>query len=144
MPLKRVIEGIIQRAIEEGAFDNLKGKGKPLNLNINPMVAEDWRLAYSMLADQGYSLPWMEERNLIERELEAALTKLRRTWAWRQKEGEDNPLAVEECHKAAAAFKEKAAELNKRIEMYNLQIPADVFYRPRVDVDVVLGELKNQ
>ncbi len=32
------IDQIIQQAIQDGAFENLPGKGKPLNLDDNPHV----------------------------------------------------------------------------------------------------------
>ena len=64
--LQRGVEEIIQKAIREGAFDNLKGKGKPLNLNENPFVDKEWHLAYRLLEQQGFALPWMEKRNEIE------------------------------------------------------------------------------
>ena len=60
--IDRAIEKIIQNAIERGAFDNLRGKGKPLNLRENPLVAKEWRMAFSMLEQEGFALPWMEDR----------------------------------------------------------------------------------
>jgi hypothetical protein len=51
--IERGIESIIRRAIEEGVFDNLRGKGKPHNLNENPLVEPEWCLAFSMLQNEG-------------------------------------------------------------------------------------------
>ena len=58
----RYIETIIQNAIKRDEFDNLPGKGKPLNLNENQFVDQVWRMAYSLLEQHGYALPWMEDR----------------------------------------------------------------------------------
>ena len=47
--LHRLVEDRIQRAQEEGAFDNLSGKGKPLQLDDDCGVPEDLRLAFKVL-----------------------------------------------------------------------------------------------
>jgi len=41
-------EGAIRSAIERGEFDNLKGKGKPLDLNESFDTPEDIRLSYTL------------------------------------------------------------------------------------------------
>ncbi len=56
------IEDHIRRAIEEGKFDDLPGKGKPLKLEDDPFVDPEWRLAHHMLRCSGFSLPWIERR----------------------------------------------------------------------------------
>jgi Domain of unknown function (DUF1992) len=47
-------EGAIHNAIQRGEFDNLKGKGKPLDLNEYFDTPEDIRLGYSLLKNAGY------------------------------------------------------------------------------------------
>jgi DnaJ family protein C protein 28 len=121
--------------MDRGAFDNLRGKGKPLNMRENPLVAKEWRMAYSMLEQEGFALPWMEDRKEIEKQLKDVLKVLKRTWDWRTvklAEGDTSPLVESEWRKAQARFSEIVVELNKRIDAYNAQIPADVFYRPRI------------
>ena len=133
--LDRAIERIIQNAMDRGAFENLRGKGKPLNMRENPLVAKEWRMAYSMLEQEGFALPWMEDRKEIEKQLKEALKVLKRTWDWRTTklaQGDTSPLVESEWRKAQAKFSEVVVELNKRIDAYNAQIPADVFYRPRI------------
>ena len=49
MSLESSIEETIRKAIERGEFDNLKGKGKPLDLTGYFNTPEDLRMAYSML-----------------------------------------------------------------------------------------------
>jgi DnaJ family protein C protein 28 len=143
--IDRAIETIIQNAIEQGAFDNLKGKGKPLNLRENPLVAKDWRMAYSLLEQRGFALPWMEDRKAIEKDLKEAQRVLKRTWLWRQArlaEGDNSPIVEQEWRKVRARFSEAVVELNQRINAYNAQIPADVFFRPRIVVDQEINSLK--
>ena len=45
----RIAEERIRTAQQEGAFDNLPGKGKPLNLEDDSGVPEDLRLTYKVL-----------------------------------------------------------------------------------------------
>src|SRR5262249_8548849 len=45
----RIVEERIQRAQDEGLFDNLPGKGKPLKLDDDNAVPEDLRLTYKVL-----------------------------------------------------------------------------------------------
>ena len=44
-----IVEERIRTAQQEGAFDNLPGKGKPLNLEDDSAVPEDLRLTYKVL-----------------------------------------------------------------------------------------------
>src|SRR5437868_1000652 len=54
MPTESNIEKIIQEAMARGEFDNLKGKGKPLDLNAYFATPEKLRMAYSMLKSNDY------------------------------------------------------------------------------------------
>ena len=47
--LHRIAEERIQDAQRDGLFDNLPGKGKPLNLDDDSLVPEDLRLAFKIL-----------------------------------------------------------------------------------------------
>ena len=48
-PAIRLVEERIQKAQEEGAFENLPGKGKPLNLDDGSTVPEELRLTFKAL-----------------------------------------------------------------------------------------------
>jgi hypothetical protein len=56
----------IQEAIERGEFDNLPGSGKPLELDDDPLVPEDLRVAYRVLKNAGFLPPEVELRREIE------------------------------------------------------------------------------
>lgn len=49
----------IREAVEEGLFDNLPHKGKPLPNDENPYAAE-WGLAFHVLKNAGFAPPWIE------------------------------------------------------------------------------------
>jgi hypothetical protein len=56
----RGVEVSIQEAIERGDFDNLRGKGRPLNLDEYFEAPEDRRLGYSLLKAGGFRPPEVE------------------------------------------------------------------------------------
>ena len=121
------IEEHIRRAIEEGKFKDLPGKGKPLQLDENPHEDPDWRLANHMLKTSGYSLPWIALRSEIDQEIAAARSELHRAWEWRQASLAGGKPAHEiepEWRRARLAFTERLERINKRIGDYNLQAPA--------------------
>jgi len=49
MSIESAIEQMIRAAIARGEFDDLKGKGKPLNLDDYFSAPEDVRMGYSVL-----------------------------------------------------------------------------------------------
>jgi len=49
MSLENVVEKLLQQAIERGEFDDLEGKGKPIDLSAYFNTPEDLRMAYSVL-----------------------------------------------------------------------------------------------
>jgi hypothetical protein len=53
MNFDKVVEAAIREAQERGDFDNLKGKGKPIDLSAYFETPEDVRIAYSMLKNAG-------------------------------------------------------------------------------------------
>lgn len=126
------VDDQIQKAIEQGKFNNLSGQGKPLNLDENPWEDPAWRTAHHVLKNGGFTLPWIEHRQEIDAELELARSTLERAWAWRRSalEGKQPAAEVEaEWDRARAVFQEQIARLNKRIFAYNLEVPSDRFQK---------------
>ncbi|HEY8559607.1 MAG TPA: DUF1992 domain-containing protein [Pyrinomonadaceae bacterium] len=60
MSLEKVLEEQIQRAMAEGKFDNLKGAGKPLDLDDYFATPEDIRVGYTMLKNNDFVPPEIE------------------------------------------------------------------------------------
>jgi len=54
------VERRIQEAQEGGQFEDLPGRGKPLDLRENPFVKHEWRLAYRVLKSAGFAPDWIE------------------------------------------------------------------------------------
>lgn len=53
MNFDKLVESIIKEAQERGEFDNLPGKGKPIDLTAYFDTPEDVRMAYSILKNAG-------------------------------------------------------------------------------------------
>ena len=101
----------------------------------------------SLLEQEGFALPWMEDRKEIEAVYKRAHESLQRTWQWKQEQlskGENSPLVEGEWRQAVARFSEASTALNKKIDAYNLSIPADILYRPRInttrEIDLITGK----
>jgi DnaJ family protein C protein 28 len=121
------VEDHINSAMQEGKFENLPGKGKPLRLDENPFENPEWRMANHVLRSNGFTLPWIETRNEIEGELEKARKALARAWIYRQSETSKNlptHLREAEWQRAVDAFREQVTLLNKRVLKYNLEVPS--------------------
>jgi hypothetical protein len=53
MAFERIVEAMIQEAMERGEFDNLPGKGKPIDLTEYFETPEEVRMANSVLKGAG-------------------------------------------------------------------------------------------
>ena len=65
--IQSIAERRIQDAAQAGAFDNLPGQGRPLELEDMSHVPEDLRMAYKILHNAGCLPPELEERKEINR-----------------------------------------------------------------------------
>ena len=54
MSLQKFIEEKIQKAIADGEFKNLKGAGKPINLDAYFNTPEDFRVGYTLLKNNDF------------------------------------------------------------------------------------------
>jgi len=63
--LREIAEKKIRGAMEEGKFDNLALKGKPIPLEDYSRVPEDLRIGFKILKDAGVLPPEMELRKEI-------------------------------------------------------------------------------
>jgi len=65
MNFDKLVESIIKDAMERGDFDNLPGKGKPIDLTAYFDTPEDVRMAYVMLKNAGMTSREVELLNEI-------------------------------------------------------------------------------
>jgi len=72
MSFERIVEEQIRRAIAAGEFENLRGKGKALELESYFQTPESLRMAYSMLK----SAEFVPEEVRMMQEIDAAKAEL--------------------------------------------------------------------
>lgn len=138
--LESMAEKMLREAIEAGEFDNLPGKGQPIDLKENPFEDPDLRVVHKLLRDAGFAPAWIEERKDIDAQLETARQTLARAWALYQPAGiSPNETA---WARNVSEFLTLVAELNSRIKTYNLKTPASVFQRTLIDADKVIQGIR--
>lgn len=129
----RIVEEIIKNAMKEGAFDNLAGKGKPLDLQDDPLTPQEWKTAYKLLRDNGFALPWVEERNEIEDSIEKSRSQAQEAYSTADTRFERE--------KIISRFLEKIEAINRRIFQYNLQAPSTHFQHRLLDPQAEVRKL---
>jgi DnaJ family protein C protein 28 len=139
----RNLDEQIRQAIQRGDFENLPGKGKPLDLSENPNEDPGWRTVYRMLKENGYTLPWIENRRTIELDIERNTKSLGQSWSWRKQAVGTIGLmnAEKEWQQALKNFKTEIGKLNKRIRDYNLEVPSNQFQRRQINADLEIQKI---
>ena len=129
-----LVEKKIREAMAEGEFDDLPGKGKPVDLSENPFEDPELRLAHRLLRNAGFAPAFIEERKEIDAGIESARTSLMRAWTIYQRVIESGRADGEALwERALEEFRGRIEALNKRIQLYNLKVPAAAFQRRLVD-----------
>ena len=138
------IDQEIREAQESGKFDNLPGRGKPIDLTPNPF-AQGQELAFKILKDAGYAPEWIELDKAIRMKLERARAALLRQWEWREARlhelaaRPDSWSAAERrrilagWRDAVADFELELADVNRDIAELNLKAPNAAFHRSLLD-----------
>src|SRR5215471_19077933 len=126
-----LVDKKIREAMEAGEFDNLSGAGEPIDLSENPFADPDWRQAHRLMRSAGFAPSWIEERKDIDASLEAARITLARnsTILRNARNTIHEPAARQRWQQAKSTFQVKIAELNRRIDAWNLKTPAIAFQR---------------
>ena len=82
MSIEKFVEEQVRRAIEAGEFDNLPGKGKPLDLRAYFETPEDLRMAYSILKSNNFvpeEVELLKEIDALKKRLESSSDEQRNT-----------------------------------------------------------------
>ena len=119
----------IEEAMRNGAFDNLRNKGKPLANTRNPFVPEDRQMANDLLKNNGLAPQWINDRTALLQTLELFRAKFRATAeAYRQAwTNADTPIVRnsirDQWAQQVESWQEEIRLLNQRINVINLQQP---------------------
>jgi DnaJ homolog subfamily C member 28 len=119
------IDKIIRDARERGDFDNLPGKGKPLQWEDESQVPEQERMARRLLRNNNFTLDWIE----LSRELDAAYQGLREGLEQARRRKEAGELDAAGWFAVLDDFRDKVRELNRRVIHYNLRVPNEHFHK---------------
>ncbi|KAK9062855.1 hypothetical protein SSX86_020045 [Deinandra increscens subsp. villosa] len=112
-----VVEQRIWHSMEEGHFENLPGKGKPLNLNTNPHADPAEDTLYRILSRNNCAPEWVELNKGIRSDVAEWRLILKK--AWDHKENE-NMTKWNEC---SDSLKVQLSSINNKVFRYNLIVP---------------------
>lgn len=138
-----VMDELIEEAMRDGAFDDLPGRGKPLKLSKNPFAPEE-ELAYQLLKDNNYTLPWIAERNEVHALIERFRDEVGPAWhryqsEYRLAQGESVRMSLSlGWREQLDRWQEQINELNRLIAQANLKQPANQLEILKLDLK---GEL---
>jgi len=124
-----LVEQRIQDAIADGAFDNLQGAGKPLNLEDDVFVPDELKMAHRMLRSSGVAPLWIEINKEIRTEIDG-LSRLRTTAAqrWARASGHERERLRDN-------YAQRIISINEKIANHNLIAPAS-----RVHLAVLIAD----
>jgi DnaJ family protein C protein 28 len=136
-----LVEEQIRKAKERGEFDNLEGKGKPIDLSENPFEPVELRMAFKILKDNDCAPFWIE----LGKEIDAQIEKF-----WKEVEhfkrytemvvsDQNSSASLKRFNKKKASFyfeqRLQMEKIVKKIVDYNLHCPTFRLGRPNLDVD---------
>ncbi|MEM7111591.1 MAG: DnaJ family domain-containing protein [Chloroflexota bacterium] len=125
-----LIEDLIEDGKNQGMFDNLRGKGKPLKLDSN-LYAPEKVLANKLLKDNDLTPAWIMNRNRILEQKEQLRAEMQKKWTQHQQahrfaQGQAQIQAlVISWDDACRAWEAEIVKLNKQIDDFNLKRPID-------------------
>ncbi len=142
-----LVEEQIRKAREKGAFDNLEGEGKPLDLEENPYVPAEMHMAYKVLKDNGFAPYWIELGKEIDQDTKKVweqVAQFQRYCAifWVEKPG---VIARGRFQKKKELFyyerKLDFENINKKIINYNLHCPTFRVGRAGLEVEAEMDKV---
>lgn len=141
-----LIEDMIQDGQEQGMFDDLPGKGKPLNLNKRVFGAE-LDLAHSLMKDNDLAPAWILNRNQIVEKIGALRADIQRKWTRHEREFR---VIQDVVHRdgltlswddACQKWLDDIEKLNKQISDFNLKRPLDNMEIFKLDLESELKQV---
>ncbi len=119
----------VEEAMRQGYFDNLPGRGQPLNLNKNPFVPADRQMANMLLENNDLVPAWIDARKSVLQAIDAFRSKLfgvtnsyissKHT----MRDPADAEKLSEEWAWQVGVWRAESVVLNRQIEVVNLEQP---------------------
>ena len=123
-----LIEDMIEDGRRRGLFEDLPGKGKPLDLEQNIYEGSS-ALANKLMKANEIKPAWLSQRMDVSEKIDQLRVEMRRTWtryrtSFEQSQGETHRQALSLGWDDMCCRWQKSIEkLNKEIETYNLKRP---------------------
>jgi DnaJ family protein C protein 28 len=139
-----VADRLIEEAMARGEFDDLPGKGKPLDLRETEAERRGEWAAQRIMENSGFKPAWASDRReLLEKadEIRATLARAWKAHAVSLAGGESYAAAALRWDHAVARFREAVEKLNKEIRLYNLKAPHVRLHLRVVDADRVIKQI---
>lgn len=124
------MDDLIEEAMRAGVFDNLPGRGKPLKLPKNP-YAPGTELAYQLLQDNNYTLPWIRDRQETFMVVDSLREEISREWTRYHSEyrvAQDETIRMSlslAWYRKQETWGKKIQGINDRIAELNLKQPSE-------------------
>lgn len=137
----------ILAAMERGEFDDLPGKGQPLQWEENPFVPPEWQLAFDLLKRAGLAPDWIMCDREIRAGLEALADKRRQQRLWMEaRRAAIASMSAEEQRAERARLRQVQEQtwgqmrdsierLNQKIAEFNLIVPIARLQRRPLDLE---------
>ena len=141
---RNLVDQRIEEAMAQGAFDNLRNKGKPLDPAPNPFTPADMQMANSLLRNNDLVPAWIADRNEILGAIDRLRASVQRTAGEFRaaKAAVTSPQHEAQLHKRwtaqLALWRDEIRQLNKRIEIQNLRQPVTFLEIFKLDLDLEL------
>jgi len=126
--------------------NSLPGAGKPLHLDDYLNEDPDTRVAHRMLRANGFTLPWIEEMNDLDRSIKAARSSLKRSWERRAKmldAQQPEEIIEKSWQQEVAAFRQRVTQINRDVLSFNFKAPLIRFQRSPLNVERELAALRD-
>jgi DnaJ family protein C protein 28 len=119
----------IEEAIRRGEFDNLPGRGKPIDVQPDPFVPQDRQMAYRLLKNNDMAPGWITERKEVlklkerfSQQLQTIAEEARAQWAAAQDEARREQV-MNRWARWLVRWEGEIVEINRRIQTLNLKQP---------------------
>lgn len=113
-----LVEQRILDGMERGMFDNLAGMGKPLNLDEDQFVPDEFKMAFRMLRSTGLAPLWVD----LNKEIRADVERLERFRA--HVHSRWSTISPIELAHRRGEYLQRLSEINGKIINYNILAPS--------------------
>ncbi|VDI51928.1 DnaJ homolog subfamily C member 28 [Mytilus galloprovincialis] len=134
--IERIVQDLIQESMSKGEFDNLSGKGKPLDYNErNPLVDTMTHNINKILINNGYAPQWIT----LEKEIREDITSIRRRLAIEKKNMNSltsSSSLDKKWRHHVKVFENSILELNEKIMRFNMIVPVNLLQKQKIPYNV--------